>query len=412
MYRNYDDFDLDFGSGYEYGLGYGRGRGPGYDRPPEFAHGRRPETLNARLGDIFTLVLLYLNPDYELSGGDTVVSPRTHAFGSLQRLAECGLIHRLPDEVNVSLTGEGMREARGLLKFLQLALGPHIGASLDDIREAEPELLAHEIVDGAGPLTMDEIARALSGRPAAESPAPPGPTMLADPPASYHRAAGDKRAFLLMVRLPLMAGGPYGRSVTCWRKILVPAGLTFLDLHIVIQRCFCWLDTRPFGFELRHGGKNHLIGEPEVLGEVPRVESRRHAFLHEDASKTRLGDLLARAWGTVTYCYGVGSSWCHDIEVLDVADGLAAAGPQLLDGIGNAPGDWMRSADELVEFTEGLLRDEPSQIKALADAGERGFEPFELPGARRRLTDFEEHRARWQERLDARGEPPSPDPAA
>lgn len=412
MYRNYDDFDLDFGSGYGYGLECGRGRGPGYDRTPESAHGRGSDTLNARLGDIFTLVLLYLNPDYELSCFDTVVSPRTHAFGSLQRLAECGLIHRLPDEANVSLTGEGMREARGILKFLQLALGPHIGASLDDIRDAEPELLAHEIVDGAGPLTMDEIARALSGRPAAESPAPPDPTMLADPPASYHRATGDERAFLLMVRLPLVAGGPYGRSFTCWRKILVPAGLTFLDLHIVIQRCFCWLDTRPFGFELRHGGKNHLIGEPEVLGEVPRVESRRHAFLHEDASKTRLGDLLARAWGTVTYCYGLGGLWRHDIEVLDVADGLAAAGPQLLDGIGDAPGDWMRSADELVEFTEGLLRDEPSQLKALADAGERSFEPFELPGARRRLMGFEEHRARWQERLDEKGEPPSPDPAA
>ena len=368
--------------------------------------------LNETLGRLFVLVLAYLNIDHDSARHGAFVSPKTYDPALLGTLQNCGLIRFSPEGEIIELTREGASEARGILKFLQLALGPHIGASLDDIREAEPELLAHEIVDGAGPLTMDEIARALSGRPAAESPAPPGPTMLADPPASYHRATGDKRAFLLMVRLPLMAGGPYGRSVTCWRKILVPAGLTFLDLHIVIQRCFCWLDTRPFGFELRHGGKNHLIGEPEVLGEVPRVESRRHAFLHEDASKTRLGDLLARAWGTVTYCYGVGSPWRHDIEVLDVADGLAAAGPQLLDGIGDAPGDWMRSADELVEFTEGLLRDEPSQLKALADAGERGFEPFELPGARRRLMDFEEHRARWQERLDARGEPPSPDPAA
>lgn len=396
MHCHYDDF------GFEGDYGYGRA--------PEYARGGRPSTLNARLSDIFTLALLYLNPDYERSGGDAVVSQRVHAFGSLQRLAECGLIHRLPDDASVSFTEEGVREARGLLKFLQIALGPHIGASLDDIRDAEPELLAHEIVDGAGPLTMDEIAYALSGRPAAGYPAPLGPTMLADPPASYHRAEGDGRAFLLMVRLPLRAGGPYGRSVACWRKILVPAGLTFLDLHIVIQRCFCWLDTHPFGFELRHGGKNHLIGEPEVLGEVPRVESRRHAFLHEDASETLLGDLLARGWQTVTYCYGTGCPWRHDIEVLDVADGLAASGPQLLDGIGDAPGDWMRSAEELVEFTEGLLLDEASQLKALADAGGRGFEPFELSGARRRLMGFEGHRALWQERLDARGSEGEPRP--
>lgn len=396
MHCHYDDF------GFEGDYGYGRA--------PEYARGDRPATLNARLSDIFTLSLLYLNPDYERSGGDAVVSQRVHAFGSLQRLAECGLIHRLPDDVSVSFTEEGVREARGLLKFLQIALGPHIGASLDDIRDAEPELLAHEIVDGAGPLTMDEIAYALSGRPAAGYPAPLGPTMLADPPASYHRAKGDGRAFLLMVRLPLRAGGPYGRSVACWRNILVPAGLTFLDLHIVIQRCFCWIDTHPFGFELRHGGKNHLIGEPEVLGEVPRVESRRHAFLHEDASETLLGDLLARGWQTVTYCYGTGCPWRHDIEVLDVADGLAAAGPQLLDGIGDAPGDWMLSAEELVEFTEGLLLDEASQLKALADAGERGFEPFALSSARRKLMGFEEHRAHWQERLDARGSEGEPLP--
>lgn len=396
MHCHYDDF------GFEGDYGYGRA--------PEYARGGRPATLNARLSDIFTLALLYLNPDYERSGGDAVVSQRVHAFGSLQRLAECGLIHRLPDDVSVSFTEEGVREARGLLKFLQIALGPHIGASLDDIRDAEPELLAHEIVDGAGPLTMDEVAYALSGRPAAGHPAPLGPTMLADPPASYHRAEGDGRAFLLMVRLPLRAGGPYGRSVACWRKILAPAGLTFLDLHIVIQRCFCWLDTHPFGFELRRGGKNHLIGEPEVLGEVPRVESRRHAFLHEDASETLLGDLLVRGWQTVTYCYGTGCPWRHDIEVLDVVDGLAAAGPQLLDGIGDAPGDWMLSAEELVEFTEGLLLDEASQLKALADAGERGFEPFALSSARRKLMGFEEHRAHWQERLDARGSEGEPLP--
>ena len=34
----------------------------------------------------------------------------------------------------------------------------------------------------------------------------------------------------------------------CWREILVPASLTFFDLHAVLQECFMWYGEHLFCF--------------------------------------------------------------------------------------------------------------------------------------------------------------------
>ena len=386
--------------------------------------------LNQTLNCLFTLVLAYLNRDpdaYEACPRGARQGGRALGALSLETLRDYGLVKFSEDGDCLFLTNEGQQEAVGALKYLQLALGGALGATHEEVRSAWPRLFVDQAAAGAGPLTLSEFVAASSERGRlSPGPRPPlSPTALADPPASYHRNPADGRSLLLHLQLALndrrsyggYFGGIYGDSygrreiAPCWRKVVVPAGLTFLDLHLVIQRCLCWTDRRPFGFLLTAGRDNLLIGEREARKGVARPQTRKKKFVERRASMLRLGDVFPRTH-EATYAYGTEAPWELAVRVLEVREGVAGLGPQLIDGVGDAPPEWVTSVDGFVAFEDELYRSGRNVIRALSEADAKGFFPFELGVARERLAGFETERARWQELLDGqeqRSAPPAAD---
>lgn len=364
------------------------------------------DQLNQRLSDLFVLALIYLARDYDVARHGHFQAPRQYDPCILEDLERCGLLRFSPEGSIVCLTSEGCQEARGVLKFLQLQLGPRVGASLRDIQLATPMLLAGEAAYGAGPLTTTELVYALAGVAPRSGRRPPDltPNILEDPPLDYNRDPYDRRAFQLRVSLSLETGPGYLRSGReCWRTLVVPAGITFLDLHVIIQLAFTWEDEQPFGFLLTSKRKNLLIGEREACGDVALPQTGMRKIVEERASSLRLNEVFPKTQNAV-YRYGTKTNWRHSIALMSTEKGLAELGPQLLDGLGDAPPEWVGSVGEFIEFRKGLYADDHALIRALSSEGERGYIPFELPTARQRLAGFEAARAAWQGRLGSAAE--------
>lgn len=360
--------------------------------------------LNEKLGCLLTLVLAYLNVDRTCAYEDAWLSPRVWDEGVLGRLQGLGLLRFAPDGDAAYLTGEGVREARGILKYLQLAIGPDVGANLWDIRRAMPHLLAEEAASGAGPLTESEVVYALAGvgRHGGLDDGT-GRTSAGPAPASYRRDEGDGRAFVLRVELALGGGSRAwrygGEGLTCWRRVLVPAGFTFLDLHLVIQLVLSWQDRQPFGFLFTSRRRSLLAGEPDACGGIARPASTRRRPVEQEASTLRLNEVLPRTSG-LTYCYGADTVWTHAVSLEETRAGAAGLGPRLLDGVGDAPPEGTAGAEEFVRLRNEVYRSGDGYLRALAAAGELGYVPFAHRAARMRLGEFDEARGRWQRRLD------------
>ena len=357
--------------------------------------------LNEKLSCLFILSLIYLNRDFEAERYSSYESPQKYDPALLSKLEDYGLVRYSPEGDSVFLTPEGVVEARGVLKFLQMEVGPRIGASALDIQKAEPELFVEDAAFGAGPLTTTELVYALAGvtSQAHKSNPAPVPTALENPPEAYGRDMGDRRSFCFKVSVSIPLSSYYYRSYyQCWRTILVPAGFTFLDLHVAIQDVLSWQDKQPFGFLLTSNKKNLLIGERGACGDVALPQTSKRKIVETQASSLRLNEVFPKTREAI-YRYGTQTNWIHSVSLVSTELGLAKLGPQLLDGSGDAPPEWTRSPQDFKAFRDKLYGSERTLIEALAEAGKRGFSPFDHATVRRRLASFEDDRAAWQQRI-------------
>jgi hypothetical protein len=110
-----------------------------------------------------------------------------------------------------------------------------------------------------------------------------------------------------------------------WREVLVPADLTFAQLHQVLQAAMGWEDDHMHEFEV---GEEH-IGPPAPQDFFAGYEPLL------DESKTRLGDVL-EGRRKFRYWYDFGDDWWHEIAIRKGAAGDGAR-PRLLAGEGACP---------------------------------------------------------------------------
>jgi hypothetical protein len=133
------------------------------------------------------------------------------------------------------------------------------------------------------------------------------------------------------------AGGPvvpmYQLKITLnrvrppvWRRLRLPATTTLDALHGLIQVAFDW-----------DGDHLHVF----------TVDGRRYADTFyqlddcADESRVRLGKILPRAGGSMSYVYDLGDWWEHQITIEQIIEADAAAGPTCTGGQGDAPvEDW------------------------------------------------------------------------
>lgn len=107
------------------------------------------------------------------------------------------------------------------------------------------------------------------------------------------------------------------------RRVLVPATLSFLELHDVIQAAMGWTDTHLFEFRVGARTISMPDGEPG------------HAPDEWDASQHSLAEVPLKPGDRFSYLYDFGDDWWHTIEMVHSVDHVDR--PELLAGTGACP---------------------------------------------------------------------------
>ena len=132
-----------------------------------------------------------------------------------------------------------------------------------------------------------------------------------------------------------------GVRPTVWRRLEVPAGLSLLELHRVIQAAFGWTDSHLHQF-LHRGA---LYGAPDREFGMPMGSERG----------TRIEDLLERPKDRLLYEYDFGDSWEHDVVLEEVAEAQAALRyPRVVAGKRACPPEDVGGSSGYADFVEAI----------------------------------------------------------
>jgi hypothetical protein len=181
------------------------------------------------------------------------------------------------------------------------------------------------------------------------------------------------RAFKLAVRLVTLGG---------WvrREVLVPANITFKQLHSVIDKAYSWWDYETqFNFMFYKAG-NHGTNPDFMLYE----ERDPSSFPANSKPMTgiRLSDYLPE-YRTFKYFYDYAADWQHFIELTGVVENCAEELPLLLSGEGDAPPEKVGGVKGFADFLDKLKNGSYAERKAKQRWGKHyGYEPFDLEAVR------------------------------
>nr|WP_298155351.1 plasmid pRiA4b ORF-3 family protein [uncultured Pseudoxanthomonas sp.] len=82
-----------------------------------------------------------------------------------------------------------------------------------------------------------------------------------------------------------------------WRRLQVPGGYSFWDLHVAIQSAFAWTDTHPHEFRARGQRDGIRFGMPlDDFDDNPPLPGWQH----------RIADVLTHANPRLEYAYDFG----------------------------------------------------------------------------------------------------------
>lgn len=150
------------------------------------------------------------------------------------------------------------------------------------------------------------------------------------------------RAFELLVTLDL-------EIYKAIRRLIVPADISFQNLHEVLQSVFDWKGYHLYDFSVFDGKTNKLYARL-----VPDEEG-----LYNDSDAVLLaGHLLSEYFPRskqILYTYDMGDDWEHQIELIRVIDEHNEASPYLLEAVGQSPPEDVGGVYGFIEFRKIML---------------------------------------------------------
>jgi hypothetical protein len=150
------------------------------------------------------------------------------------------------------------------------------------------------------------------------------------------------RAFELRITLDL-------EIYTAERRIIVPANLSFIDFHKVVQSIFGWRNYHLYDFTVY----NQETGKSE-LRLVLTEEDRDF----DSSAVVMKGYTLAEVFNEnmkMVYTYDFGDNWKHTIELIQVIEEYDGELPYLLEAKGQTPPEDVGGIGGFVEFRKIML---------------------------------------------------------
>ncbi len=167
-----------------------------------------------------------------------------------------------------------------------------------------------------------------------------------------------------------------------WRKVSVPEGLSFEQLHFVIQAAFGWENSHLYAFCERSLGDLFTINTPVDADAFVTADK-----IYVDKLFINLFNRsqFAKENSPLYYIYDYGDEWRHSIEVLDI-NPSESAGLSILDGAGACPPEDC-GGPPMYNALKVSLEAETEGIAPLP----MGFDPayFDLDAAKARIREIE-----------------------
>jgi len=164
-----------------------------------------------------------------------------------------------------------------------------------------------------------------------------------------------------------------------WRKVIVPANITFRKLHYVIQDAFGWLSYHLYEFDI-------LSGDKPVAQIVCDEEGMEYAECPSSMdNQTKLVKYLPKH-KQIGYVYDMGDDWIHYIELEKVIDDYDKNYPTCVDGKGDCPPEDVGGEGGYEEFLEAIGDPKNPEYENMFEWGEsQQYRKFDIKDVNRRL---------------------------
>lgn len=178
-----------------------------------------------------------------------------------------------------------------------------------------------------------------------------------------------------------------------WRRLQIPAGITFHELNAIIQLAFDWCGYHLYEFEV--GATLHEQGE--FIG-IPDEDSEWYGRETIDATKIKI-DKFFKEYKKMKYTYDFGDDWIHDITIeKEIETNIKLQNPicikaKMADLPEDCGGSW--GYEELLEILDNPKHERYQEMKEWIENGysnwndDRTF--VDLEEINMRLEDYKEH---------------------
>jgi hypothetical protein len=164
-----------------------------------------------------------------------------------------------------------------------------------------------------------------------------------------------------------------------WRRVIVPADITFRKLHFVIQDAFGWQSYHLYEFAILKKDKPvaQIVCDEESMEYVDCPASMDN--------KTKLAKYLPE-YKQIGYVYDMGDDWVHYIELEKVIDDYDKNYPICVDGEGNCPPEDVGGEGGYEDFLEAISDPKNPEHEDMLEWGEgQEYRKFDIKEVNRRL---------------------------
>lgn len=185
-------------------------------------------------------------------------------------------------------------------------------------------------------------------------------------------------------------------DIKVWRRLIVPANISFDKFHEILQIVFQWKDYHLYEFYIFGEEKfedlmlNYSGYHPDRYKPIMILTYGEEAFEFNDddepmklASEAKLTDYLP---AQMKYTYDFGDNWQHFIKVEKIIDQYQHNYPVCLDGAGNSPPEDIGGVGGYEEFLRIINdRTDPDHQYMVDWSNDQGYGDFNITSVNRQL---------------------------
>lgn len=191
---------------------------------------------------------------------------------------------------------------------------------------------------------------------------------------------------ILLLKITLDSTNP-----VIWRRVLVPASVSFFDLHHIIQICMGWRNSHLFEFQV-NGNKIGYTDPGEALEDTANADDVTLELLITNAGITSEGIVF-------TYLYDFGDCWQHTVTVEAIHEReIGKLYPVCIDGQLACPPEDSGGIHSFYESLAILKDPNNAEYKRLIRWLGRAYDPdkFDIDKVNKELPKFRSYMSQWK----------------